>query len=112
MKQKSHLFLLLIVLLSLSTHVWAYDFDDGTFKYTILSEKEKTVSCDGFTDEHKNDTKLEIVRNAYFGNKTYTVKTISENAFKDCCHIESLVIPQNITSIENYAFNDKHSCIS
>ena len=60
MKQKLHSLLLLVVLLSWSIAIAASDFDDGILKYTITSPENLEVKCDGFTDAHKNDDRLDM----------------------------------------------------
>ena len=49
---------------------------------------------------------LVIPSSIEYGNNTYTVTTIGENAFRYCTSLTSAVIPNSITSIGGHAFFD------
>jgi len=109
----------------------AYDFIEGGFYYTILSEEEKTVAvaC-GNTEKLPNsvapegmmrDVLLEDFMfwtgNSYSGDlvipetvtrssdgTTYRVTEIGEAAFINCVDLTSITIPTTITTLQRGAF--------
>ena len=91
----------------------------GKWQYTILSKEERTVSVhpilyfydtgdDWAPYSSTPDTTLtgtvEIPSHVIYNDTVYTVTTITESAFFFCVTIDSLIIPETITNIEDYAF--------
>lgn len=110
----------------------AYDFIEGGFYYTILSEEEKTVAvaC-GNTEKitYSNAVPEGMMRDLYYdpfmlwtGNSysgdliipesvtrssdgvTYRVTEIGEAAFINCSELTSITIPSTITALQQGAF--------
>ncbi|MDR1404709.1 MAG: leucine-rich repeat domain-containing protein, partial [Candidatus Methanoplasma sp.] len=50
-------------------------------------------------------TNLVIPSAVEYGDRSYSVTSITESAFKDCTSLISIVIPDSVTSIGNNAFN-------
>ncbi len=97
----------------------AWDFQVDKWQYTILSKEDRTVSVhpilyfydtgdDWAPYSSTPDTTLtgtvEIPSHVIYNDTVYTVTTITESAFFFCVTIDSLIIPETITNIEDYAF--------
>ena len=52
----------------------------------------------------KTDAHVEIPETFEYGGKFYRVKSIGQDAFSNCTSLTSVVIPNSVTSFENYAF--------
>lgn len=78
-------------------------FSYGTLTYNILSEASKTVEViASSTGSYQGD--IVIPSSVKFGNNTYYVVQISENAFSNCSELTSIELPNTITTIKNSAF--------
>ena len=79
-------------------------FDDGTLKYTVISETPKTAKVSGVVDA---DTLTEAdIPEAYNG---YTITEIGKEAFKGCSALQSVTIGAKVETIDEYAFSDTES---
>lgn len=74
---------------------------DG-FEYAIISETKKTAKLIA----GPNANKVAIPSSFIYKNETYSVKAIDDNAFNDCGDINSIIIPNSITSIGEGAFRN------
>ena len=103
-KQAVFTFLLTLLMLMVGARAFAYDAKiDGI--YYNFSGTEATVTC----------MKIGYNSNAYVGiivipesvpynGDTYSVTSIDERAFESCRGLNSVTIPNSVTSIGNYAF--------
>lgn len=89
----------------------AHDFEVDGIYYKILSASDLTAqvtykgnSYDEFTDEYSGE--VIIPSTVTYKSKVLTVTTIGKSAFSGCDGITSITIPNSITSIESFAFND------
>ena len=97
----------------------AWDFQVDKWRYTILSKEDRTVSVHPILYVYWPDTPfidyawtpdttltgtVEIPSHVTYNDTVYTVTTITESAFFLCVTIDSLIIPETITKIEDYAF--------
>ena len=97
----------------------SYDFQVGKWQYTILSKEERTVSVHpilyyyytgddwapySWTPDTTLTGTVEIPSHVTYNDTVYTVTTITECAFYFCVTIDSLIIPETITKIEDFAF--------
>jgi hypothetical protein len=84
-------------------------FDDGDFKYIILSAS--TVGVYGLSESvvlPLNDPAIPntATYNGGTSSTTYSVTTIEARAFYDCSGLNgTLTIPNSVTTIEDYAFS-------
>ena len=89
-----------IAVLCASLSASAYDFydfrSDGLY-YSILSEEDRTVAVTYHSNYVSGD--IEIPRKVIYNSKTYTVTSIGDNAFSGCHSLESVTIPNSVTSI-------------
>lgn len=114
------LFLLFIALLA-TTALWAYDFKSGDLYYKITNSSEPyTVevvnpnkSIDGMLPEcgYPNLTNLVIPEIVSHEEITYTVTSIGEYAFCQS-NLQSVIIPNTVTTIKSMAFLECVSLIS
>lgn len=113
-KMKKILFLFTALLLA-APSAFAYDFSavapSGQTLYYLLDCTNLTAtvvpenaSYPYYTTSPTGD--LTIPSSIEYGNNTYTVTTIGENAFRYCNYLTSVTIPNSITSIGDYAFFD------
>ena len=100
MKQKT-LFLICLLLTTISLSASATTFNVGGINYDIISEEEQTVQVgdnSGFSGD------AVIPESVEHGGKQYSVTTIGENAFSGCSNLTSVTIPVSVTRIRDYAF--------
>ena len=108
----------LFVALFATTCLWAYDFKSGDLYYKITSNSEPyTVevvnpieSVDGFSPGcgYPNLTNVVIPETVSHEEITYTVTSIGRWAFGDS-DLQSVIIPNTVTSIKSMAFLRNHS---
>lgn len=79
-------------------------FNDGTLKYTIISEVDKTVSLDGFLVRPTEAVDLEIPKQVEKQGQMYKVISIAEEAFENRLISNKVTIPNTIIEIGSYAF--------
>ena len=104
------LFSLFVALLA-TIPLWAYDFQSGDLYYNITSDTTVEVTYQRYwsCDNYENLKDIVIPENVTYNNVTYLVTSIGDNAFSHPCtpsssQITSVIIPNNITIIREYAF--------
>ena len=101
--------LMLISVLLIGSHAFAYDFEatnsDGvTIYYNITSVSDFT--CEVTSDGVSYSDSVEIPQSVVFKNRTWKVTSIGGDAFHDCVDLISVIIPNSVTSINSYAFTN------
>ena len=90
----------LTILAGFTMQALAYDFQSGNLLYTIISTVPPCVSLDGHIDSTAAQGELVIPETVEYEGVTYTVTSISRNAFYYCQGLTgNLVIPNTITEI-------------
>ena len=101
---------LIASLLLNALNMYPYDFKVDGFYYNKLSGTEVEITYGGgkylSTPEYEGDLTIPS-QISYQGNE-YNVKSIGEYAFFACNNLYSIIIPNSIISIKQYAF---HGCI-
>ena len=101
--------LMLTAVLSASTNIYAYDFEEDGIYYDITSSTEKTVEVtyrDYKYGSYSGDIVIPKQVSLSYNNSTYSVTSIGNSAFRYCSGLTSVTIPNSVTSIENSAFED------
>lgn len=80
----------------------AYDFEADGLYFTITSLKDLTVSVDGAVN--KDTYKIVIPQTVAYKNKSLTVTSVGDNAFKGYKNLQSVSFPKTVLSIGNSAF--------
>lgn len=107
-KKSTHAFtirwMMLAIILSLSSSALAVDFEYEGVKYTVISETEKTCkTMDGSsngTTPNKVSGKLVLPSHP----NGYTLIAIGESGFHNCEELTSVTIPETVISIDGSAF--------
>lgn len=104
----------IVLLLTATANVLAYDFDVDGIYYNIISNTEVEVTYSAYDPEDRNDDldysgDVIIPESVKDGRTTYAVTRIGGNAFWQCESLTSITIPESVTSIGDMAFFD---CIS
>ena len=84
----------------------ATEFTVDGIEYTVAST-DGTCSVSDYDESF--GTEVVIPSSVDYRNRTFSVTSIGNSAFKDCSSLTSITIPENVTSIGDYAFN---KCIS
>ena len=98
--------LILTILLTCCNAVWAYDIEVDGIYYNITSLTDLTVEVTKGDNEYSGD--IVIPSTITYKSKTLTVTSIQGWAFNDSFGLTSIVIPNSVTSIGEFAFS---SCI-
>ena len=80
-----------------------YDYQDGMFYYTIISERERTVEISK-CETNTLILSVEIPSTVEINKKGYTSIRIGKSAFAGCCNLTEITIPKGVKDIENEAF--------
>ena len=84
---------------------FAYDFQEGNLRYTIISANPPEVSVSGHVNGTSAQGTLTIPDTVSHDGVTYTVTEIGERAFQNCTSLSGdLVIPNTVRRIETEAF--------
>ena len=109
MKTIKHLFTALLLLCT--TVVTAHDFEVDGIYYYILSEDDKTVEVtyrgnnyDSYSNEYAGN--VSIPKCVTYNGTTYSVTSIGISSLRGCNGLTSITIPNSVTSIGSYAFED------
>ena len=76
------------------------EFESNGLLFTISENKTDCV----ISGAKNVSGELVLPYQTTFNGVTYNVTSIGKNAFKDCCKITSVTIPNSVTSIDDYAF--------
>lgn len=101
MKYLRH-FCALLMLLCTSL-VFSQTFEKDGINYNILDAEAKTVAVTAKTDGYSGD--VVIPATVEYRETLYSVVEIGSSAFQTGVNLTSVVIPEGVTSIGNYAFN-------
>lgn len=99
--------ILLLLLVTGATKAFAQaQFTVGYFQYTITDNVNHTVAigCDIYATTLPENYFGELPSTVTYENVTYTVTSVSNNAFGNCNKIMGIGIPATVTSIGDYAF--------
>ena len=101
---KKNFFFLLALLFSSSA--WAYDAKiDGIYYNLNSSTKEAEVTYKDNVSVGSYSDSITIPEIVHHNNESYTVTSIGYSAFRFCDKITSIIIPNTITQIKQYAFS-------
>lgn len=92
--------LILMTTILVNSTTKAIDFNVNNFKFT--TETDSTVVLNGYIDQPQGS--LLIPNNVTFGDKSYIVKKIGDNAFLNCNMLRDVTIPSSVIHIGNNAF--------
>ena len=81
----------------------------GDFVYTITDDKKFEATVVGYIGK---DESIEIPQIINVNGNEFIVTTIGKMAFRSCREIKTVVIPENITSIQNDAFRKCPNLVS
>ena len=109
------LFLLFLLLTSISTGVQAQTFSEicstgQELRYMVLSDR-KTVEVAG-VDYMGASSNAIIPDKVYYKGRKYTVTAIGRRAFAECDAISSIILPNTITTTGCLAFTNCHNLYS
>ena len=115
MKQKVLPFLITVLMSMVGTKSFAHDIEvansEGVMIYyawinggTELAVSYRGDNCDAYKNEYTGD--VVIPKSVDYGEKTYNVTSIREDAFDSCKGLTSITLPSTLTSIGSSAFAD------
>ncbi|MBO4721901.1 MAG: leucine-rich repeat protein, partial [Muribaculaceae bacterium] len=94
----------LIVLLTFSANVSAYDFMVGDLFYNICDDR-KSVVLTASNQKHEFSGEIIIPKEIEYLGISYIVTGIDSHAFFGCTSLKSVKIPNSVTEIGSYAFS-------
>jgi hypothetical protein len=103
-----------LIILFLSTSMYAGYFQSGDLWYYYSSSSSTTVSVAKAQNgtRYNGLTNVVIPETVEDNGKTYNVTSISTEAFRDCSSLTSVVVGNSVTSIDNFAFYNCSSLTS
>lgn len=99
-------FFILWLSLFINVNIYAYDFEVDGIYYGYDSESQSAYVTYG---DKKYSGSVVIPSSVSYNGRSMKVTRIGEKAFQDCRELISIVIPNTITYIGNYAFKNNHS---
>ena len=96
----------LLLLLTATTSLHAYDFQVGCFHYNITNNTLPpfTVELAKLEDEQKTFREIVVSETITYHDTTFQVTRIDGGAFYKCAHITSITLPHTIVGISDEAF--------
>ena len=105
MKKISIILFVLVLLIALPTHTWAYDVEIDGICY-ILNNENNTASVTKRTDKGADYSgTISIPETINYNNIIYSVTSIGREAFLSCSNLGSINIPASVTEIGYGAFD-------
>lgn len=92
-----------IIILLITSSLWAQKFQYGNLYYEIIDETNKTVQV-AYQEQKEISNSLIIPTTVIYANKEYRVTDIGEYAFFGCSELTSITIPKSVTNIGDSAF--------
>ena len=100
---KTKFIILALLTLLASSEVRAYDFYANGIYYDIYGSNVTVTYRDEDYDSYSGN--VTIPSSVQYNNKTYSVTSIGDYAFKNCSSLTSVTIPNSVTRIGDYAFS-------
>ena len=97
----------MIALFALSISAWAAQVETGYFWYETNAGNATLIRLPGAYDYYSYDNvtgAIVIPGTINDGVSNYTVKTIGNQAFVSCAEITHVIVEENVTDIDDYAF--------
>ena len=91
-----------VIMLITSLPALAYNFVDNGFYYNVIDETAKTVEVTYWYNEYSGS--ITIPPSVPYNGITYSVTSISYQAFDGCTGLTSINIPNSVTSIGDRVF--------
>ena len=98
---------LLFLALVATTSLWAHDFEVDGIYYNYLDRNNVEVTYRGDNwNSYRNEYAGEVIipETVTYSGATYNVASIGDSTFVECTSLTSVIIPNSVTSIGNYAF--------
>lgn len=95
---------LVIALLFFTNALNAQNFTVGNFSYTVNEGDNNTCTLGKYEENGSGMSDVMIPSTVTYEGKTYTVNTIGYTAFSDAKNVLSVIMPNTITKIDDYAF--------
>ena len=94
----------LLVALSATSALWAYDFEVNGIYYNYLDGNNVEVTNNNSINAEKYSGEVIIPSTVTYKGTPYNVTSIGDSTFLWCTNLASIDIPNSITSIGDYAF--------
>lgn len=102
MKQLSKNRALIVLLLLIGQQAFSYDFEVNGIYYGYDSNNQTAYVTYNYSQKYTGDVK--IPTSISYNGKTIKVTAIGERAFLNCTELTSIIIPNTIKEIREYAF--------
>ncbi len=101
------LFFILVALLA-TKNLWAYTFQSGDLYYNTTSDTTVEVKYQHYWSDNNYSglTTATIPETVTYRGTTYSVTSIGDEAFLFCTSLTSITIPNSVTSIGRFAFDN------
>jgi hypothetical protein len=101
-----------VLLLAITTLIWAYDFTINGIYYNKNSDGTSVTVTYKTTSYNSYSGSVTIPSQVTYSGKTYSVTSIGGSAFYGCSGLTSVIIGNSVTSIGAYAFYGCNSLTS